>query len=157
MIEDWIDAVAAVWEIKLGSFKTVRSFYLMRDADFPESIDVHELAEHPVALTFWPSLEPQYSAGGPKIAFWSGETEIHLCADFKKSRAREMLPWYKFAWAAAAADPTLGGKVELFTIPARSDAVVLTSLQYGEEAVHWGLVVQWLVKEHVDAQIVVGG
>ncbi len=155
MITDWIDDLAAVWEISYSPFATVKSYRMIRDADFPESIDVNELAQHPIALTFWPSLRPEYSAGGPLIAFWQGITEIHLTPDFAKSRIPQLLPWYKLALNAAAGHAKLNGKVEYFMIPPDQDAIDLTSLQYGEEAKHWGLVIQWIVKERIEGDITV--
>ncbi len=152
MITDWIDDLCAVWTIAVNDFKQVRS---VAWDDLPESIDLNELADHPVALTFWPALEAHYSVGGPKIAFWRGETEIHLCADFQKQRARELAVWYQLVLSAAAGHVKLNNKVEYFIIPEEQDSIVLTSLQYGEEARHWGLVVKWLVKERVDNAITV--
>ncbi len=155
MIENWIDDLCAVWAIQHAGFGTVKSYNHIKNSNFPESIDLVELARNPIALTFWPSMEPEYSTGGPHIAYWRGETEIHLLPDFQKSDARRVFPWYMLALQAAASHATLGGKVELFMIPNEQDAIDLTSLQYGQEAKHWGLVVKWIVKERIEGQLTI--
>lgn len=155
MIENWIDELTAVWTINYSSFGTVHSYNLVHDADFPESIDLNELKSHPIALTFIPTLEPEYSTSGPLIAYWRGETEIHLAPDFSKTRIPQMLLWYKLVLDAAAGHTKLNNKVELFMIPQEQDAITLTSLKYGEESPHWGMVVRWIVKERLEGTLTV--
>lgn len=159
MIEAWIDTLTAVWAISDGSLSiSMLSYNFITSTDFPESIDPSDLMRQPIAMTFPPSLDPIYSLGGPRIALWEGFTAFHLAPDLSTASLGKLLHWYKDLWNAAAAKPTLSGKVELFWIPDEPLAFSeLMAIHYGNETPHWGLTVKWKVKEHVESEISVGG
>lgn len=150
MIETWIDHLAAVWEISDTRFGTVKSFKLVQDADFPDSLEASDLDLHPVALTIPGGVQFEYSLGGPRIGFYSGVTEFHVAPDLNRSRLPALLPWYGKIVRAAAAAMQLSGTVEYFVISDQPDAIQgPLALQYGSENPHWGFVVNWTVKEHI--------
>lgn len=150
MIEDWIDTLCGVWEIDLGGFKTVRSFHLLKDTNFPAAINPEELEQSPIALTIPASVQPMYSKGS-KHATWYGVTEFHVAPDLEKSRIPSLLPWYGRIWKAAALKVQLSGSgadIANFVIIDRSDGIQgPMSLQYGSENEHWGFIVNWMVEE----------
>lgn len=166
MVENWIDALCKRWATvnpspgTSGAFgaRQVRSYNLVTDTDFPDVIKPEDLARVPIALTYPPSLRPLYSLGGPRTATWHGHTEFHLAPGLERGLIRELLPWYKAIWNAAAGSPQLDGAVELFALSSEDDAMSeLLAMQYGQESLHWGIDVKWWVKEHVETQITVGG
>lgn len=149
MIETWIDAMCVVWEdITDERFGNVTSYKLIAESNFPDSIDPVDLDLHPIALTVPANMEAEYSMSGPLLGFYTGVTEFHVCPDMNRSRIPALLPWYGKIIRAAAGNMTLGGLVEHFVIDA--DGVTgPQALQYGNEAPHWGFVVQWKVKERI--------
>lgn len=154
MIETWIDELAKVWEFSDGRFGTVHSYRLIEKAEFPASIDPSELDKSPIALTIPASLGPEYSAGGPAIGYWVGVTEFHVAPDLDYARLPALLPWYGMILRAATTHAKLNNTVELFQIENRDDAIAgPLSLQYGNEAMHWGFLVHWRVKERLEGQI----
>ena len=147
MIESWIDNLCEVWEISTG-LGMVRSPKLIKRAEFPSSIDPADLAVNPVALTISASLQPKYSMGNKHLT-WYGVTEFHVSPDLDRGRLPELLPWYGRILRAAAAHVTLGGTVVNFVIVDRSDGIQgPLALQYGNEAEHWGFMVNWMVDEN---------
>lgn len=147
MMENWIDDLARVWAtITDQRFGSVRSYLLIERAEFPDSIDPADLDLHPIALTIPAGMSPTYSAS-LKEAFYTGVTEFHVAPDVLRSRLPALIPWYGKILRAAAANIKLGGKVHNFVI---SDEGITgpIALQYGNEAVHWGFVVSWRVKEN---------
>jgi hypothetical protein len=152
MIESWIDELAKVWEISDGHFGTVHSYRLIEKAEFPESIDPVDLDKNPIALTIPATLDPEYSAGGPQIGFYTGVTEFHVSPDLNYGRLPQMLLWYGVITKAAASHAKLNGTVEIFLIETPG-IVGPVALQYGSEAWHWGFTVHWRVKERLEGQI----
>ena len=154
MIQAWIDSLVDVWAgISDQRFGSVRSFHLLKKAEFPEAINPAD--DFPCAITIPGGLDPgDYGVGSPKVAVWNGVTEFHLTPDLNKKHLPAILPWYGLIWAAAAANPTLDGNVELFWIISRADGINgPLALRYGAEAPHWGLIVNWMVKEPVNDEI----
>lgn len=151
MIEDWIDDLCKVWEISDQRFGTVKSYKLIGLVEFPDSIDAAQLDIHPIALTIATSMQPEYSAGGPALAFYTGVTEFHVAPDVNKSRLSSLLPWYGKILRAAAGAVRLGGnRIAYFLIADVENAIEgPVPMQYGAENPHWGFIVRWKVKEHL--------
>lgn len=150
MIEDWIDTLCGVWAIDLGGFKTVLSYNLVKDANFPTSINPAELEQSPIALTIPASVQPMYSVGDKNLT-WYGVTEFHVAPDLEKSRLPSLMPWYGRILKAAALKVQLSGSganIANFVIVDRTDGIQgPISLQYGTESEHWGFIVNWMVEE----------
>jgi len=150
MIEDWIDTLCGVWAIDLDGFKTVKSYNLIADANFPTSIDPAELERNPIALTIPGSAQPIYSKGDKHVT-WYGVTEFHVAPDIEKSRIPGLMPWYGRILRAAATKVQLSGTsaaISNFVIVDRLDGIQgPMSLQYGAEDEHWGFIVNWMVEE----------
>lgn len=154
MIESWIDKLTKVWELDDGKGNLVWSPRIFEKEEFPDALP--EL-DRPVALTFIVSTSTQYSAGGPCINITQGFTEFHFPGGLGAS-AR--IYTYKFIGkiqVAAAANVKLSATVEHFLLTSEGQPSIQgpVSLQYGEEAEHWGLVVRWEVKENVTGQLAV--
>lgn len=142
-IENWIDALARVWEISDGKGGTVKSYQIATKSEFPES-----LSTFPCALSYPTGLHPEYSAGMGSTDIWRGKTEFHLFPDTKKSNLGKVLSYFERIKAAAASNFSLGGLVSHFIIQQAGDGIQgPLTLQYGDEAEHHGLVVYWEVKE----------
>lgn len=152
MIETWIDNLVKVWEISDRRFGTVHSYRLISKAEFPAAINPQELATSPAALTIPSAMVPEYSAGGPLFAMWTGVTEFHVSPDLDFGRLPQLLPWYGVILSAAAGHAKLNNTVELFLLDAPG-IVGPISLQYGDETPHWGFNVHWKVKERLESQI----
>lgn len=150
MIEDWIDILCKVWEIDLDGRRTVKSYRLLEDNDFPDSIDPSGLDQNPIALTIPAQMMPQYSKGNKHITWW-GVTEFHVSPDINRARIPGLMPWYGRILRAAAGKVMLSGTtadVANFVIVDRPDGIQgPLKLQYGSEAVHWGFIVNWMVEE----------
>ena len=156
MIEAWIDDLADVWAgIDLGNFGRVNSPHLIKDAKFPASIAPTD--DFPIAINLPTNFNPgNYGVSAPKRAFYSGVTQFHLKPNGAFEHMPELLPWFGRILKAAAGNPTLNGKVELFWIPDQVDAITLgRDMTFGEETPHWGMLVKWNVKEPYDSQITV--
>lgn len=152
MIENWIDALSKVWAtITDQRFGTVRSYLLIERAEFPASIDPLQLDTHPVALTIPLEMTPLISTG-VKEAFYKGTTQFHVCPDNSMARVPELMPWFGKIVKAASASMKLGGLVHNFQIETIEGPL---ELQYGNEAIHWGFVVNWIVKENPLADVTV--
>ncbi len=154
MIETWIDALTKVWELDVGRGNLVWSPRIFEKDEFP---DVLAEIDRPIALTFVRSTAMIYSAGGPCINLYTGFTEFHFQGGLSASARIYVYKFIGKIEIAAAAKAKLGGLVEHFLITGEGLPSVQgpVSLQYGEEAEHWGLVVNWEVKERVDSQVVV--
>lgn len=146
MIEDWIDDLCDVWRtVSAPGFQTMRSPYLIKRKEFPSAISPKD--NFPIALTIPASLDPSYSVGGPKVAFYSGVTQFHLVPDLSMGHIPAMLPYYGSILRAAAANVLLGGKVADFMVNPSNGIIGPLAMQYGDEAEHWGFMVNWTVKE----------
>ncbi len=157
MIENWVDELCKIWEtINVGVNGTVKAPRLVERAEFPASIDPSTLETSPVALTIPGSMAPEYSSGGPLIGFWTGVTEFHVCTNLDHSKLPSLLLWYGKIFRAAASHVKLNGTVELFLINNDDRGIVgPVALQYGDEDPHWGFLVNWRVKEHLEGEITV--
>lgn len=156
-IENWIDALAAIWEVTAHANKgLVYSYRVYQRDEFPEAIDPQKF---PVALSYPTGVSNEYSAGGPKIDYWTGITEFHLFPDVKKSNLPDILPYFKRIRDAAGTHMRLSGDVDLFLLDAGGGAVSIQgpmALQYGTEEPHHGLIVHWKVKDVVSAEFTAG-
>lgn len=148
MIQDWIDTVVEVWRIDIGDFKQVKSPYIFKEQQFPAAISPAD--DFPIALTFLASTQPVYSKGYKKIT-WYGQTEFHITPDLKKSHNPELMLWPSRILLAAAAKVQLSGSgadISNFVILDQRDGIDgPVALKYGDEAAHWGFVVNWKVDE----------
>lgn len=143
MIENWIDALAKVWEVDDGRGGQVQAYRLFERDEFPEDIPL----DRPTALTFFDDVEVAYSLSGPNLAFWTGTTEFNLTPDLSRRRIPAVLRYVPRIIQAAAANMTLGGRVNYFVINTK---ISLIPLKYGNEAPHLGLEVAWMVKEDLN-------
>lgn len=152
----WLDELAKIWEFSDGRFGTVRSYRLIEKAEFPSSIVPADLLTSPIALTVPASLKPEYSSGGPLIAYWNGVTEFHVAPDIDRGRVPALMPWYGMILNAATSHMRLNNTVELFLLADSENAIEgPIGLQYGDEAEHWGFTVQWQVKQRIEGMITV--
>lgn len=140
MIEDWIDALAKVWEISDGAGGLVRSFRLFERAEFPEA-----LSEFPCALSY--PTEVEIGIASPQMDIWTGITEFHLYPNTAKSNLPGLMRYYHRIKEAVAANLSLGGRVAEFWLSTEGPSIQgPMDLQYGDEAPHHGLLVYWKVK-----------
>lgn len=150
----WLDRIAEVWgSIDDHQGKKLRSYYMFKKAEFPES-----LKTFPAVLSYLPRVpKADYSMGGPCVILYNGVSEFHLWEDRSKGHYPDLMTYYEKIIRAAAANLTLGGRVEHFLLAA-NDPIVPGVLGYGTEAPHLGIVVQWQVKEILqDLQVETGG
>lgn len=153
MIEDWIDRLAEVWQIDTGQNKTVKSLKLYEKAEMPEKISP---VDFPLAMPREVQLNDIDYAVAGAVAMWEGMTEFHLAPNCARSHLPYVLAFEKKILVAAAAHLKLFSLVKEFKLSgARGPAIQFTSLQYGDEAEHWGLLVRWVVYEDVLSQIAV--
>jgi hypothetical protein len=155
MIESWIDALAKVWGgIDDGRGNLVWSPRIFEKDEFPDALP--EIVR-PVALSFVTNTAVQYSAGGPCINLYAGFTEFHFPGGLSQKQRAYVMKFIGKIEIAAAANAQLGGLVAHFLLTSEGQPSIQgpVSLQYGEEAEHWGLVVNWEVKERVDSLITV--
>ena len=148
MIETWIDAMCAVWAGITTPLGTVKAPYLIKRAEFPSSINPSD--DFPLALTIPADLEPVYSVGGPNEGFYTGVTEFHITPDLNKGHLPSLIPWFGKIWAAAAANMKLGGTCFDFRVTRIQGPI---ELQYGNEASHWGFIVNWEVKDTSNSSV----
>lgn len=157
MIENWIDALAAIWEITAhGNKGLVYSYRCYKRKEFPESI---EPAKFPVALSYPIQVNNVYSSGGMKIDTWTGITEFHLFPDVKKSNLPDLLPYFARIRSAAGANMHLSGAVSQFVLRSAGGSASIQGpavLQYGDEAPHYGLIAHWIVEEKVNTEFTAG-
>ncbi len=149
-VENWIDALAKVWEFSDGKKGTVYSYRVYEKDEFPESLP--DLNTTKCALTYITDVTTSYSAGGPCIDLYQGMTEFHLAADLKKTNLAYLLRFIARIRNAAAGNIKLGGTVDHFAVKSITGPM---ALQYGDEALHHGLVVEWEVKENVSGDFTV--
>jgi hypothetical protein len=151
MIETWIDNLAKVWEFNGPGFQMVRSFKLIENSDFPSAINPQDLDKNPIALTIPAAIQPKY-AMGHKHFTWYGVTEFHVAPDLERSRLPSLIHWYGLILRAAASHVQLNGTANNFVIVDRQDGILgPLELQYGDEAKHWGFIVNWMVEETPDS------
>lgn len=152
----WLDELAKIWEFSDGNFGTVKSYRLVEKAEFPSSIDPADLDRSPIALSMPSAMKPEYSQGGPTIAFWTGETEFHVAPDLDRGRLPALMQWYGMILNAATSHMKLNNTVELFLLADSENAIDgPLALQYGNESPHWGFTVQWQVKQHIESQVTI--
>jgi hypothetical protein len=142
-LEDWIDALCAIWEISDGKGGQVRSYRVFEKSEFPEAI-----TDTPCAITYTTGVIMQITASGGH-GIWRGVTEFHLSEGINKSRFPEYIRYFARIRAAMAANMKLGGLVDHLRVnsdvtPSVQGPVVLV---YGSEQPHHGIVVYWEVKE----------
>jgi len=155
MIESWIDTLAKVWgEIDDGRGNLVWSPRIFEKDEFPDALPE---IDRPIALSFITSTATSYSAGGPCYNVYTGFTEFHFPGGLSQRQRAQVMKFIGKIEVKAAANAALGGLVEHFLIMREGQPSIQgpVALQYGEEAEHWGLVVNWEVKERVDGQVTV--
>jgi hypothetical protein len=157
MIEHWIDALQDVWGTIQGrGFTTMNAPRPIKDGRYPASIDPNLLERSPIAFTFPEQVQFKYSAGGPNEAFYQGSTEFHVAANLDLSTVPQLLHWPGLIVAKIAANMKLGGLVQHIVLQDRSDQIQgPLSLQFGNEAAHWGFIAYWEVKEIVNSSVTV--
>lgn len=142
--EKWIDAITKLWAtVNDGKGRKVRSYSVFERDEFPEA-----LSEFPCAITYIQRLPVvQYSAGGPAVVVYRGVSEFHLTQNVNKKNMPYVIRFYERIINAAASKVTLGGLVSHFVL-ADTDPLIPGVLVYGSEEPHFGIVVNWIVKEN---------
>jgi hypothetical protein len=143
-VNDWIDALCALWEISDGKGGQVYSYRVYEKAEFPEAI-----TKTPCALTYTTGVQMEIQAGDGR-SYWKGMTEFHLMDNVDKQHFPQLMLYFARIRAAMASSHTLGGLVSHFkpdpdVAPHVQGPVVL---QYGSDDPHHGIVVFWEVKEN---------
>lgn len=140
-IETWIDTLAAVWdEIPNGRGGYVRSYRCVNKAEFPE-----EIPQYPAVISY-----PRGVLSDGFTDFWTGVSEFHISESDAKHLLPEALRYFALIRNAAMAHVTLGGLVARFILDDESQSIQgPVALSYGNDHPHWGLIVNWKVKEIV--------
>lgn len=143
-VENWIDKITRLWgTVDDGKGRTVQSYSVFERDEFPESLTVF-----PCAITYIGRVPTiQYSASGPAVIVWRGITEFHLTSSVVKNQIPYVIRFYDRIIKAAASSITLGGAVSHFLL-SPDDPLQPGALVYGTEAPHYGVVVNWVVKEN---------
>ena len=148
MIENWIDALAKVWEISDGKGGLVKSYRLFELAELPESLSVY-----PCAITY--PIQVDTHIGSASYDIWTGITEFHINPTVAKTGIADVLRYFSRIKTAAAANVTLGGLVSYFTLQETESIQGPLAMDYGEQAPGMGLIVRWIIKEN--EPVTVGG
>lgn len=140
-IENWIDALAAVWdEVGDGRGGYVKSYRCVDRAEFPEAI-----AQYPAVISY-----PRSVLCDGFTDIWTGVSEFHISESDAKFLLPEVIGYFARIRNAAMAHITLGGLVARFVLADQNASIQgPVALVYGSEHPHWGLVVNWTVKEIV--------
>jgi hypothetical protein len=147
-VETWYDKLAAVWDIDDGKSGTLLSYRL---DSFPDALN-----HMPCAISVVQETSSIYSAGGVCVDIHRGRTEVHLTSDVNKAKLPYVMGFIKKLRDAAAANMKLDDTVSYFVLTERR-SVRLAVMRYGDEMPHYGLVVEWIVKENVSGQFEVSG
>ena len=153
-VELWIDALNKVWAFEYGRGQSVRTPLCSTKNEFPEALT--DLGDKgPIALS-WPLyFDPTYGAPSssiPTILITHGETELHLTPDVKKTNIAFIQPFIGRILYAAKTNIALGGLVSYFVLE-NANNLQISVLQYGNEAPHHGIVINWIVKQDLSGQI----
>ncbi len=150
-LEDWADELTGVWaQMSNGKGGNVKSYGLIDKREFPEKIEVF-----PSALSFIEDVRSDYSAGRLILEFWSGFTELHITKDIDKSNYPDLYKFFRPIRDIAAVNMQLNNTVDHFLLdfenrPSIQGPVVL---QYGIDAPHLGLIINWNVKDNVSGEV----
>jgi hypothetical protein len=138
-IEEWIDKIADLAEtVSDGRGGYVKAYRCFDKADFPAAITVT-----PCAITYPLAMTPQYTAG-LCLDFWEGKTEFHLFDNAEPQNIPEVMRYYARIKAAFAGHINLWATVGYCKLT-RIEG--LSTLAWGSELPHWGLLATWTVKE----------
>jgi len=148
IVIDWIDALCdlmgTVEDGRGGKVKSYRvNAPLKRNNEFPESI-----SEFPCVLSYTTKVKYLNYNSSSSIVICSGVSEFHICSNNLKSNYPVVMPYYDRIVRACASDIQLGGLVSYFTINQDDGLVSGKDMQYGSEAPHLGIIVNWEVKEN---------
>lgn len=148
-LEEWIDELTQLWgQIEDGQGGNVRSYSMMDKRNFPEKIE-----KFPSALTFIEDNRDDYAVGKVNFDFWVGVTEFHILKDTSKKNYPDLYKFFKLIRDKAAANiqlnESLGGGTFLLDSEGRPSIQGPVVLQYGTDAPHLGLIVNWIVKDIV--------
>lgn len=151
-IEDWADELTSLWgQIEDGMGGNVKSYSMIDKRDFPEKIE-----KFPCALTFIEDLTSVYGLGSTGPDVYRGITEFHLTKDTNKENYPDLYKFFKRIRNKAGTNmqlnSSLGGGDFLLDFEGRPGIEGPLTLQYGDEAPHLGLVVNWVVRENVNGE-----
>ena len=149
-LEEWADELTQIWGgISNGLGGNVKSYKMLKKRDFPEKIEVF-----PCALTHTIDVVNDYSLGSPSIDTWRGVTEFHLIKDTNKENLPDLNKFIKLIRNKAAANMQLNSKLGggIFLIDRESGITGAVTLQYGDEAPHLGIIVNWNVTDNVSGE-----
>jgi hypothetical protein len=149
MIENWIDAVAKVFEISDGQGGLVKSFRVFEKDEFPNA-----LSQFPSAISYPTGVQAIY--GEASMDIWTGITEIHV-DPVEKSNLADVLRYVNRIKTAVAANITLGGLVSYFILDQDGGQNIVgpVTLDFGDPSPNTGFIVHWTVKENT--AVIVGG
>lgn len=141
-VENWIDEIAALWEISDGKGGTVKSYRAYDKNEFPEAITVY-----PCAITYTSGVKMDYPMD-IETDTWNGVSEFHLVAGIGKHHYPYIMRYFNRIKTAAKGNKNLSGKVALFILDHENISIQgPVTLQYGSEDPHLGLIVRWVVTE----------
>lgn len=143
-VENWIDELARLWgTVDDGKGRKVHAYSVFERDEYPEALSIF-----PCAISYITRVPVvQYSAGGPGVIVYRGVTEFHLTENISRRNMAYVIRFYERIIRAAASKVTLGGLVSHFVL-SDGDPLVPGVLVYGSEEPHFGIVVNWIVKEN---------
>lgn len=140
---DWFDDLVQVWAFAVNDFQSVTSKGLRSGNDYPAQIA--NAGPFPVALSLVLGVSPAIGAGGSVLRYY-GATQIYVTPNNDIKSMPDPLVWISLILSAAAANMSLGGKVQEFSIPDEENAIELAAIQFNEEDnPHWGFEIKWVV------------
>jgi hypothetical protein len=141
MIENWIDEVAkTAGNVASLTGGQVKSYRVFGKNEVPEALSVF-----PCAISYVTAMHPAYS-DSLSAAIYEGRTEFHLFPNTAKANLAGLQVYIGRILNAFAARRQLGGLVAHFLIVPEM-GLELSTLQYGSEEEHHGILVHWEVKE----------
>lgn len=152
-LESWFDKVCDVMAVTDVQGRQVHSYHVFDKNELPLAISTEMV---PCAITYIGELNPEYSAGGPTLLFWTGQTEFHLTTDVKPANIAYVMSFFEKIITAAAAKMKLDGTVEMFVIPSSGNAIQFATFKNPDgRDDHQGIVVKWSVKQNISGQLTV--
>ncbi len=151
MIADWFDVMTKLWgTISDGRGGTVLAYSAFDRSNWPKKIE-----KFPSALSYVNDLEPTYSASGPFQLIWSGATEFHIIPDLAPEGIPVVESYFKRILEIAAGNIKLKNKCSEWSIQGPNGGIKHVQLEYGDQPLHRGLLVNWTVHENVSGLITV--
>lgn len=152
-LEGWFDTLSTLMAVSDNSNRTVTTFSMFSRNDFPAAIAPEMV---PCAVSYISGCQAEYSAGGPSILFWKGQTEFHLTVSVGPQNIPYVMEFFEKIVRAAAGNATLSGAVEIFLLDDSEQAMTFATYQNAEgKDDHQGILVRWTVKQPVSGDLTV--